>query len=71
MESNTYRRFKGDKWSRSLGSRIPIGTIVRVIKFLPRRRVIVEYNREPILTMLWCLEKIESCHDLWDLKTGR
>lgn len=52
------RIFKGDKWTRLLGSRIPIGSLVKVIKFYPRRRVVVEYNDEPILTMVWCLKKI-------------
>ncbi len=53
----TTRIFKGDKWTRTYGSRIPVGTEVRVIKFYPRRRVMVEYQDIPILTMLWCLKK--------------
>ena len=53
------RIFKGDKYTNMVGSRIPYGTIVRVVKFYPRRRVIVEYDGEEILTMLWCLRKIE------------
>jgi len=52
------RIYKGDKWTRMLGSRIPIGTVVEVVKFYPRRRVMVEYQGEKILTMLWCLKKI-------------
>jgi hypothetical protein len=52
------RIFKGDKWTRILGSRIPEGTVVNVVKFYFRRRVIVEYNGEQILTMLWCLKKL-------------
>jgi hypothetical protein len=52
-----YRTFKGDRWTRVYGSRIPHGTRLRVLRFLPRRRVLVEYNGEPILTMLWCLKK--------------
>ena len=51
------RYFKGDKWNRALGSRIPIGSLVKVINFYPKRRVIVEYRGEQILTMLWCLSK--------------
>ena len=54
------RIFKGDKWTRILGSRIPAGTIVRVLRFYPRRRVLVEYEGVAILTMLWCLKKGES-----------
>jgi len=52
------RIFKGDKWTKLLGSRIPIGSIVNVVRFYPRRRVIVEYQGEHILTMLWCLKKL-------------
>ena len=51
------RIFKGDKWTRLLGSRIPTGATVTVVKFWPRRRVWVEYNSEIIGTMLWCLRK--------------
>jgi len=60
MRDKQTRIFKGDKWNRLLGSRIPFGTVVEVIKFYPRRRVMVEYNGEPILTMLWCLKKFEG-----------
>lgn len=52
------RLYKGDRWTRIYGSRIPTGTIVKVVKFLARRRVVIEYNGERILTMLWCLKKI-------------
>lgn len=52
------RRYKGDRWTRVYGSRIPTGAIVRVVKFYPRRRVLIEYNGESILTMLWCLKKL-------------
>lgn len=55
--SETLRIFKGDQWTRLYGSRVPIGTIIRVIKFYPCRRVMIEYQGEPILTMLWCLSK--------------
>ncbi len=53
------RIFKGDKWTRYLGSLIPVGSVVDVVRFYPRRRVIVEYQGEQILTMLWCLKKLE------------
>ena len=49
------RTFKGDKWTRMIGSRIPIGMMVKVIRYCARRRVLVEYQGETILTMLWCL----------------
>lgn len=56
----TTRIFRGDKWTKLCGSRVPVGTEVRVIKFYPRRRAMIEYEREPILTMLWCLKKVEA-----------
>jgi hypothetical protein len=49
--------FKGDKWNKLLGSKVPDGATVKVIKFYPRRRVVIEYNGEQILTMLWNLRK--------------
>ena len=42
-----------------LGSRIPHGSKVSVVKFCPRRTVIVEYMGERIITKLWCLEKMK------------
>lgn len=51
------RIFKGDKWNKLLGSKIPDDTPVSVIKFYPRRRALIEYKGEQILTMLWCLKK--------------
>lgn len=53
----TARIFKGDKWNLLLGTRIPVGAVVKVIKFCPRRTVIVEYLGERIITKLWCLKK--------------
>ena len=53
------RVFKSDKWARIYGCRIPIDSIVEVIKFYPRRKVLIKYNGESILTMLWCLRKLE------------
>lgn len=52
-----YRIFKGDRATDIHGSRVPYGTRVQVIKFLPRRRAVIEYGGERILTMLWCLKK--------------
>jgi hypothetical protein len=50
------RIFKGDKWTKVLGSIIPIGTSVKVLKYCFCRRVLVEYRGQVILTMLWCLK---------------
>jgi hypothetical protein len=49
--------FKGDKWNKLLGQKVPDGAVVNVVKYYPRRRVIIEYNGEQILTMLWNLRK--------------
>ena len=52
------RIYKGDKWNRVLGFKIPEGTVVNVVKFCSRRTVIVEYLGEKIITKLWCLKKL-------------
>jgi hypothetical protein len=52
------RIFKGDRWTRTIGSRVLEGAVVKVVKFCFRRRVIIEYQGEQIMTMLWCLKKI-------------
>lgn len=50
------RIFKWDKWCKVLGSRIPNGAEVEVLRFLYRRRVLVRYQGQTISTMLWCLK---------------
>ena len=60
------RIFKGDRYTRLIpklerffvGSRVPIGAVVRVVDFYPRRRAMIEYRGEQILTMTWCLKKL-------------
>jgi len=54
------RIFKGDKYNRLIGTRIPYGAVVNVVRFYPRRRVVVEYNGIECLTMLWCLVKLKE-----------
>ena len=54
------RRFKPDKWNKILGSRIPELAQVEVVKFMPRRRVLVSFKGELINTMLWCVPKEKS-----------
>jgi len=51
------RIYKPDKWARFYGSRIPCGAEVEVVRFYPRRRVMVRYRGELMVTMLWCLVK--------------
>ena len=52
------RRFKGDRFTRVYGSPIPVGAVVRVLRFYARRRAVIEYQGLTYLTMLWCLEKM-------------
>ena len=59
MGSNE-RIYKGDQWTRRMGSLIPVGAIIRVRRFYPRRRVLVEYGGELFTTMLWCLVKMKE-----------
>ena len=51
------RRFKYDRWCRALGARVPDGALVEVVRFMPRRRVVIRYGGELINTMLWCVPK--------------
>jgi len=51
------RHFKPDKWNKILGSRIPEGAQVEIVKFMPRLRVLISYKGELINTMLWCVPK--------------
>lgn len=51
----TYYRFVGRKFP----SKIPYGAIVKLIKWYARRKVLVEYNGEQILTMGYLLRKVK------------
>lgn len=51
------RIWKGDRWTRALGSRVPTGAVVSVERFMPRRRAVIRYEGETVTTMLWCLAK--------------
>ena len=39
---------------------IPRDTVVRVVKFFPRRRAVVEYNGRPVLTFTTLLRRIKE-----------
>jgi len=52
------RSFKGDKWNRLFGYAIPCDAIVQVVRFGPRRKVLVRWNGQLLVTMLWYLGKI-------------
>lgn len=49
--------FRGDKWTHAIGSGIPHGAEVTIVRYHVRRRVLVEYNGTKYLTMLWCLKR--------------
>jgi hypothetical protein len=51
------RFYRGDLATRLHGSQIPPGSEVEVVKFCARRRVLVLYNGQIHLTLLWCLAK--------------
>ena len=51
------RYFKGDRWTRAFGCPVPDGAEVRVVRFYPRRKALIEYEGKFIVTMLWCLSK--------------
>lgn len=50
------RIFKGDQWTRLFGSRVPIGSVVEIIRFYSHRRVLIRFDGQTIGTMLWCLK---------------
>lgn len=54
-----YRSYHLDKQQRLLGSLLPEGALVEVVKFLPRRRVLIRFEGILVHTMLWCLRKKE------------
>jgi len=51
-----YYRFVG----KNLPYKIPYGAVVKVIRFYPKRKVLVEYQGEKILTMSYLLRKINN-----------
>jgi hypothetical protein len=54
------RTYKGDGATRLHGFTIPEGSHVDVIRFYPRRRVLVRWKGHVYLTLLWCLRKGEA-----------
>lgn len=52
------RYFKGDKWNKQFGYAVPNGAMVEVVRFGLRRKVLVRWNGQLLITMLWCLSKI-------------
>ena len=50
------RRYRGDRWAKAYGVAM-IGCDVEVVRFMPRRRVLVRHEGRLVLTFLWCLER--------------
>lgn len=48
--------YAGDKWSKKYGSPL-MGRAVRVVRWMPRRRVLVELDGTTYLTFAWCLRR--------------
>ena len=47
--------YKPDKWGKAMGTAIPAGAAVTVVRRFARRRVVVEHDGQRVLTFLWCL----------------
>jgi hypothetical protein len=63
MQQGETRIYKGDRITKLIGSRVPIGAEVKIIRFLFRRRVVIEYQGERMITMLYCLTKQAKWYD--------
>ena len=50
------RCYRGDRWARAYGAAM-IGALVEVVRFMPRRRVLVRHEGRLVLTFLWCLDR--------------
>jgi len=48
-------RYRGDRWARAYCSPL-LGQEVEVLRNMPRRRVLVLYMGQVVLTFQWCLE---------------
>lgn len=53
-----YRFYRGDAVTRIHGSIVPIGERVLVIKYLFRRRVVIEFQGLRLITFTWCLRSV-------------
>lgn len=53
-----HRYFKGDKWNKQFGYAGPYGAMIEVVRFGPRRKVLVQWNGQLFITMLWYLCRI-------------
>jgi len=59
----TRRHYFPDGMARRAGSQIPAGAEIAVVKFLPKRRAIIEYERRRYMTSSLYCRKIVSVHD--------
>lgn len=54
------RRWRARKSIEGYTYKVPVGALVKIIKAYPKRRVLIEYNGELVLTYQGCLEKLNS-----------
>lgn len=54
----TYKVWRAIKSKEGIPFKVPVGSIVEVIKNYPRKRVLISYDGELILTLQSCLRKI-------------
>jgi len=57
------RHYYPDGMARRAGSQIPAGAEIAVVKFLPKRRAIIEYEGKRYMTSSLCCRKIVPVHD--------
>ena len=47
--------YRPDKYGKAMGTSIPAGALVDVVRRFPRRRVLVLHDGRRVMTFLWCL----------------
>ena len=48
------RRYRGDRWAKAYGAAM-VGCDVEVVRYMPRRRVLVRHEGRLVLTFGYCL----------------
>jgi hypothetical protein len=59
----TRRHYFPDGMAKRAGSQIPAGAEIAVVKFLPKRRAIIENGGRRYMTSSLCCRKIVPVHD--------
>lgn len=58
MTETNLRIYVPDGSAKKCGHTIPSGSEVKIIKFLPKRRAVVEWNGRRFLTLSLCCRKL-------------